>query len=63
MISSSVMTSAMLLFGPLADIIRIEWMLVLTGVLMLAQTLFMARNKLLVAAGVAVSSGRTPFTK
>lgn len=51
MISSSMMPMAMLLFGPLSDAVAIEWLLVVTGVLMLAQGFFMARNRTLYEAG------------
>jgi DHA3 family macrolide efflux protein-like MFS transporter len=52
MISSSVMPLAMLVFGPLADSIRIEWMLLATGVLMFGEGLLMLRNKKLLRAGL-----------
>jgi DHA3 family macrolide efflux protein-like MFS transporter len=51
MIFTSVMPLGMLLFGPLADRIRIEWILLVTGVLMLAQVLFAFSNKKLMEAG------------
>ncbi len=53
MISSSMMPIGMLLFGPLSDCIRIEWLLIVTGVLMLGETFFMWRNKILMEAGKA----------
>ncbi|WP_042477279.1 MFS transporter [Bacillus ndiopicus] len=52
MISSSMMPIGMLVFGPLADVIAIEWILIATGILMLVLLLLLARNKILVAAGV-----------
>lgn len=51
MLSSSVMPLAMLVYGPLADFIKIEWMLIVTGILILLQSFFMIRNKVLLAAG------------
>jgi len=51
MISSSVMPLAMVLFGPLADIVKIEWLLIVTGLLMLVQSTFLISNKVLFQAG------------
>lgn len=51
MISSSVLPLAMLLYGPLADLIPIEWMLIVTGVLMFILGIFLSRNKVLKEAG------------
>jgi MFS transporter, DHA3 family, macrolide efflux protein len=51
MISSSLMPLAMLVFGPVADIIRIEWLLIGTGILMVFQTVVMFGNKVLTDAG------------
>jgi len=55
MISSSVMPLSMLLFGPLADTMRIEWMLLATGLLMLIEAVFMLRNKRLIRAGLPLT--------
>lgn len=52
MISTSMMPIGMLIFGPLADVIKIEWLLVGTGLFMLVLTVFFARNKRLVEAGM-----------
>ena len=52
MISSSMMPLAMLLFGPLADTIRVEWLLITTGLLMFAQGWLMLGNRPLVAEGL-----------
>jgi DHA3 family macrolide efflux protein-like MFS transporter len=54
MISSSMMPFGMLLFGPLADLIRIEWLLIGTGLLLSIQSFFMLRSKVLVEAGKPV---------
>ncbi|PZN11053.1 MAG: MFS transporter [Bacillota bacterium] len=51
MISTSMMPVGMLLFGPIADVVKIEWLLVGTGVLTLVLTLFLARNRVLLEAG------------
>ena len=51
MISSSMMPLGMLVFGPMADIFRIEWLLVGTGFLLLGQSVLMLGNKVLVEAG------------
>lgn len=51
MISTSLMPLSMLVYGPLADSIKIEWLLICTGLLMLALGLVMWRNKVLIEAG------------
>ncbi len=51
MISSSMMPLGMLVFGPLADIVRIEWLLVGTGILLFILSFFLIFNKALVEAG------------
>lgn len=51
MISSSMMPLGMLIFGPAADVMPIEVMLLITGVLILVLSLSMHRNKELIAAG------------
>lgn len=51
MISSSMMPLGMLVFGPIADIIQIEWLLMGTGVVLFAQSLIMLGNKVLIKAG------------
>lgn len=51
MISSSMMPIGMLLFGPLADMIAIEWLLILSGMLMLALILALTKNHALLEAG------------
>jgi MFS transporter, DHA3 family, macrolide efflux protein len=55
MISSSVMPLGMLLFGPLSDIIKIEWLLMVTGILLLIQGFFLISNKVLIDAGKPIS--------
>lgn len=51
MIASIVMPMAMLLFGPLSDVIKIEWLLLVTGSLIFVQGIFMVKNKVLLEAG------------
>ena len=51
MLSSSMMPLGMLAFGPISDMIAIEWLLVGTGVLLLIESLLMLRSKALVEAG------------
>ncbi len=51
MIHSSMMPLGMLLFGPLADIIRIETILIGTGILMFSMTFFLLRSKVMLQAG------------
>jgi DHA3 family macrolide efflux protein-like MFS transporter len=51
MIATSMMPIGMLIFGPLADFIKIEWLLIGTGVLIIILAFFMNQNKVLVEAG------------
>jgi DHA3 family macrolide efflux protein-like MFS transporter len=51
MISSSMMPLGMLIFGPIADVIQIEWLLIGTGFLLFIQGFFLIRSKDLVEAG------------
>lgn len=51
MISTSMMPIGMLIFGPLADIIKIEWLLLVTGLLILILSIFLGRNKVLLEVG------------
>ncbi|WP_404331906.1 hypothetical protein [Mesobacillus maritimus] len=44
----------MLVFGPLADVIKVEWLLVGTGVLILILSLFLGGNKVLLETGKPV---------
>ncbi|WP_042168013.1 MFS transporter [Paenibacillus gorillae] len=54
MISTSMMPIGMLIFGPLADVFAIEWLLVGTGLLLLILALFFVSNKRLIEAGKPV---------
>ncbi|SDC44164.1 MFS transporter, DHA3 family, macrolide efflux protein [Paenibacillus sp. UNCCL117] len=51
MISSSMMPLGMLIFGPVADVIAIEWLLIGTGVLLFVQGIFMSGSRVLIQAG------------
>jgi len=51
MISSSMMPLGMLIFGPLSDYFKIEWMLIGTGVLMIVETILLLGNKVLIEIG------------
>lgn len=54
MMSSSLMPAGMLIFGPLADILPIEWLLLGTGVVIATISLLFISNKPLLAAGEPV---------
>jgi DHA3 family macrolide efflux protein-like MFS transporter len=51
MISTSVMPLSMLVFGPMADYVRIEWMLLISGLVMIAMSVILKNHKVLVQAG------------
>ncbi len=55
MIACSMMPLGMLVFGPLADLMQVEWLLIGTGLLLIVQSLFMLKSKVLVEAGKPVS--------
>lgn len=59
MISTSMMPIGMLIFGPLADVIDIEWLLVGTGMLMVVLAIFFVRNKQLIEAGMPAAKEAT----
>ncbi|MDD3765611.1 MAG: MFS transporter [Eubacteriales bacterium] len=52
MVSSSVMPIAMILFGPLADVVPIEYMLAVTGVILFIQSFYMIKSKTMRLAGL-----------
>lgn len=54
MISTSMMPLGMLVFGPVADLVKIEWLLMGTGLLMFIQAFFLVGTKALVEAGKPV---------
>lgn len=51
MISSSILPLAMLVYGPLADVVKIEWLLIGTGALMFVEGVIMLGSKVLIEAG------------
>ncbi|TQR16270.1 MFS transporter [Psychrobacillus soli] len=51
MISTSMMPIGMLIFGPISDVVKIEWLLVGTGILILIVGVFLGRSKVLLEAG------------
>ncbi len=51
MITSTMMPMGMLFFGPIADVIKIEWLLIGTGLLMCIQGMFLLGNRVLIEAG------------
>lgn len=54
MISTSMMPIGMLIFGPMADVIKVEWLLVGTGFLILILSFFLGVNKVLLETGKPV---------
>ena len=54
MISSSMMPLGMLAFGPVADMIPIEWLMVGTGIILFAESFFLLGSKELMEAGKPV---------
>lgn len=51
MISTSMMPIGMLIFGPIADFIKIEWLLLGTGIFTIILAIFLWQNKTLIEAG------------
>ena len=51
MISSTMLPLGMLVFGPMADFVRIELLLVATGILLFILSVIMGANKVLYEAG------------
>lgn len=56
MISTSMMPIGMLIFGPLADFIDIEWLLLGTGAFIIILSFFLGRDKVLIEAGKPTST-------
>ena len=54
MISSAAMPLGMLVFGPVADIVQIEWLLIGTGILLFAESFFLLGSRELIEAGKPV---------
>ena len=55
MISSSMMPLGMLVFGPVSDLIKIEWLLIGTGLVLFVQSFFLLGSKVLIEAGKPIS--------
>ncbi|MNW45590.1 enterobactin exporter EntS [compost metagenome] len=51
MISTSMMPIGMLIFGPIADFVKIEWLLIGTGLLMFVLSIIFGRSNVLLEAG------------
>ncbi|MEZ7794651.1 MFS transporter [Niallia circulans] len=51
MISTSMMPIGMLIFGPLADFIKVEWLLLGTGAFIMILSIFLGKDKALIEAG------------
>jgi DHA3 family macrolide efflux protein-like MFS transporter len=62
MLSTSLMPLGMLVFGPLADVVKIEWLLLATGAAMFAFALAVRGDKRLIEAGVPCVSAAAPDT-
>lgn len=60
MINTGMMPLGMLIFGPLADVIAIEWLLLGTGAVMLGLAYAIARNKPLLQAGLPLPAAPQP---
>lgn len=54
MITSTMMPLGMLVFGPIADYVRIEFLLIVTGILLFVLSVIMGSNKVLLEAGKPV---------
>lgn len=63
MISSGVMPMAMLGFGPLADVVRIEWLLIGSGVFLMILAIGLSMNKVLVGAGASKLAPDKPVSE
>jgi MFS transporter, DHA3 family, macrolide efflux protein len=55
MIATSMMPLGMLLFGPLSDFVKIEWLLIGTGFLIFIQGFYLLADKVLLEAGKPIS--------
>lgn len=54
MIASIMMPMGMLVLGPAADLVKIEWLLIGTGLIMVVQSFFMLKSKVMLEAGEPV---------
>lgn len=60
MLGSSMMPLGMLLFGPLADLVRIEWLLIASGSIMILEALAMGLDRSLLSHGAPAQQPHTP---
>jgi DHA3 family macrolide efflux protein-like MFS transporter len=51
-VSSGIMPLGMLIFGPLADVVRIEVLMIITGVMIVLLSIFMFLNKSFIKEGI-----------
>ncbi len=51
MIQSVMMPLGITIFGPMADVIRLEWILILTGILLILPSFYIAKSKVMLEAG------------
>jgi len=66
MISSALMPLGMLVFGPVSDFVKIEWLLMGTGVLLIIQGLVLIGDRVLIEAGrptIKAEPGEEPEPK
>lgn len=63
MINTSMMPLGMVLFGPLADLIPIEWLLLGTGAFVIAVSFFMVKSTALIKAGMTGSENSDTCTE
>ena len=63
MIQTSMMPLGMLVFGPLADIVKIEWMLIFTGSCLLLLSLYIFQNTTLRQAGEVSEASDTKLER
>jgi DHA3 family macrolide efflux protein-like MFS transporter len=60
MISSVMMPFGMVFFGPVADFVTIEWLLIVSGLLISVTGVLMFRNKTLIEAGKPLTVKEVP---
>ncbi len=61
MLFTSIMPLGMLLFGPMAEVVSVELILIVTGTLILVSALLAFRNATLLSAGIPVTAPPEPF--
>ena len=58
MLTTSAMPPGMLIFSPVVEMVRIEYILLITGSLMLLQNFIILCNKKLLASGITRTAGQ-----